>query len=317
MSCPLNSQSSENSKVRQVTVSSDREGQRLDNFLLRLLRGVPKAAIYRLIRTGQVRINGKRSKPDHKLETGDQVRVPPVRTRESGAVEISPAVMAQVREAVVHRDQDYLVIDKPSGMAVHSGSGLPWGLIDAVRQAWPGEYHELVHRIDRETSGCIILARNGKALQHLAAQFRAGSLTKKYLCLLDGKLREERVLVDAPLLKARYDAEHMVEIDEDGKQAQTRFTVLQAYSDSTFAEAELFTGRTHQIRAHAAHLEAPLAGDERYSSEASIRKWQVRGLNRLFLHAHQVEFEARSGTGINCHAPLPKALREVLDGLEI
>lgn len=316
MSCRLNSESIKKTSPRLAKVPQDHAGQRLDNFLAKHLKGVPKAAVYRMIRTGQVRINGGRCKPDHKLETGDEVRIPPVRTADSGHASVSAAVIGQVRSAVIHEDTHYLVINKPSGMAVHSGSNLPWGLIDAVRQGRPGEFVELAHRIDRETSGCVVLARNGPALKHLAAQFRDGTTVKKYLCLMDGQMPEARISVDAPVLKTRGEHEHVVGIDEDGKEALTHFRLLHAYRHCSYAEAELCTGRTHQIRVHAAHLGLPLAGDERYSNPGSLKKWKARGLNRLFLHAHQLGFESITGEAINCHAPLPPALRELLDRLE-
>jgi 23S rRNA pseudouridine955/2504/2580 synthase len=315
MSCQLKSESIKKNEAKRVKVSPERDGQRIDNFLSARLKGVPKSAIYRLIRTGQVRINGKRCKPERKLTAGDEVRIPPVRVLESGPVGVSDAVVRQVREAILYRDENYLVIDKPSGMAVHSGSGLRWGLIDALRQAMPGEYLELAHRIDRATSGCVVLARSGQALSHLAAQFRNGSVAKRYLCLLDGCMQQARLTVDVPLLKVRQGGEHVTEADEDGKQAVTRFRLLQAFPDCSYAEAELFTGRTHQIRAHAAHLGLPLAGDERYGSAEALKKWQARGLKRLFLHAHQLGFESLSGAGISCNAPLPEDLRQVLEHL--
>lgn len=304
------------SAVKQVTVSPDRAGQRLDNFLSRHMKGLPKSAIYRLIRTGQVRINGKRCKPDRKVLAGDEVRIPPIRTPESGEVEVSDAVIQQVRAAVLHEDQNYLVINKPSGMAVHSGSNLPWGLIDAVRQAWPGQYVELAHRIDRETSGCVVLAKNGDALKHLSRQFRSGTMVKKYLCLMDGHLKEARVAVDAPVLKTRYGNEHVVAIDDEGKEALTHFRLLHAYADCSYVEAEIFTGRTHQIRVHAAHLGQPLAGDDRYADIGSLKKWKARGLKRLFLHSHQLSFDSVAGGTLNCNAPLPDQLRDVLDRIE-
>jgi len=200
-------------------------------------------------------------------------------------------------------------------MAVHSGSGLPWGLIDAVRQLRPGQYVELAHRIDRETSGCITLARSGPALRHLADQFRTGTVVKKYLCLMDGTLREARVDVDAPLLKVQEAGEHHMEADEDGKAALTRFRTLETFGHCSFAEVELFTGRTHQIRAHAAHLGIPLAGDERYGTPEALKKWRSRGLKRVFLHAKQIGFESINGEAIDCHATLPADLRAVLDRL--
>ncbi len=312
----MNTEANRKNGVRHVEVSADHAGQRIDNFLARQLKGVPKAGVYRMIRTGQVRINGKRCKPEHKLSAGDDVRLPPARTREDGTARISEAVLQQVRQAVLYEDAHYLVIDKPSGMAVHSGSGLPWGLIDAVRQAWPGQYAELAHRIDRETSGCVLLARSGDALRHLSAQFREGSITKQYLCLLDGLMQETQVTVTAPVLKVRYDQDHSVEVDEEGKDALTHFSLLQAFADASYVEADLFTGRTHQIRVHAAHLGLPLAGDNRYSSEESQKKWQARGLKRLFLHAHRLGFRPLSGESIHCHAQLPVALGAVLDAIE-
>jgi 23S rRNA pseudouridine955/2504/2580 synthase len=295
-----------------VEVSPDRGGQRIDNFLSTQLKGVPKPALYRMIRTGQVRINGKRCKPEHKLAAGDEVRIPPARTLDHGPVLVSAAVINQVQAAILYEDVNYLVIDKPSGMAVHSGSTLPWGLIDAVRQARPGEYVELAHRIDRETSGCVVLARNGQALTHLSAQFRNGTVVKHYLCLLDGRMKQARVVVDAPLLKVRQGDEHMMEADEAGKQALTHFRLLQAFADCSYAEAELFTGRTHQIRVHAAHIGLPLAGDDRYGSAAALKKWKARGLKRLFLHAHHLRFESLSGADIDCNSLLPDNLRRVL-----
>jgi 23S rRNA pseudouridine955/2504/2580 synthase len=312
----LNTEANKKNGVRHVEVSPDHAGQRVDNFLARQLKGVPKAGVYRMIRTGQVRINGKRCKPEHKLVAGDAVRLPPARTQEDGSARVSASVLEQVRQAVVYEDAHYLVINKPSGMAVHSGSGLPWGLIDAVRQAWPGQYAELAHRIDRETSGCVLLARSGDALRHLAAQFREGTIVKQYLCLLDGVMQEARAVVNAPLLKVRSDQEHSMDVDAEGKDALTHFRLLQAYAGASYVEAEIFTGRTHQIRVHAAHLGLPLAGDNRYSSADSQKKWKERGLNRLFLHAHHLVFTSLPGEKIECHAPLPAALCAVLDAIE-
>ena len=301
--------------VRHVTVPAERSGQRIDNNLAAQLKGVPKPAIYRIIRTGQVRINGKRCKPEHKVTEGDEIRIPPVRVDDGSAPFVSEAVVDQVRSAILHEDANYLVIDKPAGMAVHSGSGLPWGLIDAVRQMRPGDYVELAHRIDRETSGCVVLARNGPALRHLADQFRGGTVVKKYLCLMDGRLREARVDVDAPLIKVQDSGEHHMETDEEGKTALTRFRMLESFSDSTFVEAELFTGRTHQIRAHAAHLGLPLAGDDRYGAPEVLKKWRARGLRRVFLHAQRIGFTSIDGEPVDCHATLPPDLRGVLDRL--
>jgi len=311
------SKPNKSSGAYQVEVDSHRAGQRLDNFLAGKLKGVPKSAVYRMIRTGQVRINGGRCKAASRLEEGDTVRIPPARTRDKGEVVVSDRVIRQLEEAVIHETPDLLVINKPSGMAVHSGSGLPWGLIDAIRQSRPGEYVELVHRLDRETSGCLVLARNGPALNMLSAQFRDGLVQKRYLCLMNGQMREAVIDVDAPLRKVQSGNTGLVEVDdEEGKPAQTRFHLLQAYRDCSYVEVELFTGRTHQIRAHAKHLGLPLAGDDRYASRESLKTWKKRGLGRIFLHAHRLGLNTLSGESLTFDAPLPDPLRKILDGLE-
>lgn len=305
----------ERNRAHTVKVDPDRAGQRLDNFLCAQLKGVPKAAVYRMIRTGQVRVNGGRARAATRLEQGDDVRIPPARTRGGESVAVSERVRAQVRSAILYQDGDLLVVNKPAGMAVHAGSGLPWGLIDVVRQDRPGEYVELAHRLDRETSGCLLLARNGAALQHVSAQFREGRVAKRYLCLLEGRLPEAVVEVDAPLARAEGEARESMEFDESGKASRTRFRLLHQYADCCYVEAELFTGRTHQIRAHARHIGLPLAGDARYAGHEAARRWRERGLGRLFLHAHRLGLTAPSGDEVEFDAPLPDDLRAVLDAL--
>ena len=308
------SKKNSNSGVHTVTVDSNRNGQRLDNFLANHLKGVPRSAIYRMVRTGQVRINGKRCKAATRLEEGDVVRIPPAQVRSSGEVVISENVSNQIEGAVLFENGDFLVVDKPSGMAVHSGSGLPWGLIDVLRHRRKGEYLELVHRLDRETSGCLVVAKSGPALNWLSGQFREGLVEKRYLCLMNGTMREASVEVNAPLLK---DQSGVVQVNEDGKDARTRFRLLQALRGASFVEAELFTGRTHQIRAHAKHIGMPLAGDDRYASRDSVRQWKKRGLKRVFLHAHRLGLRSPDGISRTFDAPLPANLRKILDELEL
>lgn len=302
--------------VRLVKVSADREGQRLDNFLSTRLKGLPRSALYRMIRTGQVRINAGRCKPSTRLREGDEVRIPPARIREHGAILISDQVCKQIRDAALFKNSEILVLNKPSGMAVHAGSGLPWGLIDVVRQLHPGEYCELAHRLDRETSGCLVLARNGKALKHLTGLFRDGRVQKFYLCLLDGEMKEPMLNVDAPLKKVQAGTERQIEVNAAGKPALTRFRRLHSYAGCTYAEAELLTGRTHQIRVHARHIGMPLAGEARYASKESVKQWKKKGLHRIFLHAQRLSFETSSGEGLEFNAPLPENLKAVLDRLE-
>jgi 23S rRNA pseudouridine955/2504/2580 synthase len=313
----MNSQAQKTMAVQQVEVSKDRDGQRLDNFLGNFLKGLPKAALYRLIRTGQVRVNGGRAKPERKLQAGDLVRIPPARVNEPGQVSISAEVIKQLQAAILYQDKDFLVLDKPVGMAVHSGSGLPWGVIDVLRQTRPGEFIELAHRIDRETSGCLLLARNGQALRHLSGQFRDGSVKKRYLCLMDGRLPEDLVTVNVPAGKDSWDEETESLSENQGKEALTRFRRLQDYPDYSYVEAEIFTGRTHQIRQHAKHLGLPLAGDPKYASKADLKWWKSRGLKRMFLHAHHIEFLDMQNEPVIVNSNLPDNLRSVLLDLEL
>jgi 23S rRNA pseudouridine955/2504/2580 synthase len=302
--------------VQLVRVDEERDGQRLDNFLAARLKGVPRSVVYRIIRTGQVRVNGSRCKPALRVHTGDQVRIPPARRRETESVVVSAAVVKQISDAILFENEHVLCIDKPSGMAVHAGSGLPWGLIDAIRQLRPGAYVELAHRLDRETSGCLVLAKNGKSLAHLADQFRTGKVDKLYLCLLDGRMPQAKIEVDAPLLRTREGSGRPVEVSEQGKPALTHFRELQLIGGYSFAEARLFTGRTHQIRAHARHLGLPLAGDSIYQDRNSSREWRRRGLKRVFLHAHRLALTDLAGELLEFDSPLPAELRLVLDSLD-
>lgn len=302
--------------IRLVEVGPDRDGQRLDNFLITELKGVPRTLIYRIIRKGEVRVNGGRCKPMRKLRQGDTVRIPPVRTGEKAQIAVPDWALQRIRDAIIHRDKDLLVIDKPAGMAVHGGSGLAWGLIDGLRQAWPDAYFELVHRLDRETSGCLAVARSGAALKHFSKQFRRGEAVKDYLCLVEGRLPEAVVRVEAPLRKIASGERRTVTVDESGKPAVTVFHLLQHLAvkphGASYLRAELLTGRTHQIRAHARHIGLPLAGDELYSSPDALDRWRKRGLSRLFLHAQRLQLAGRNGETIETSAPLPEDLADVL-----
>jgi len=208
-----------------------------------------------------------------------------------------------------------MVLDKPAGMAVHAGSGLSWGVIDAVRALRPGMSIDLVHRLDRETSGCLLLALDGDALRELNEQILGDQVEKRYLCLMDGRLPEDRVRVDEPIGQFQRGGQRFMRVDQDGKPASTTFRLLQTYGDCSFVEAILHTGRTHQIRVHAAHLGMPLAGDRRYSSEPRQKFWASRGCKRMFLHAHRLQFYTRNGEEQLVSAPLPTELSELLETL--
>ena len=302
--------------VRLVQVPDDRDGQRIDNFLNGQLKGVPKSLIYRIVRTGQVRVNGKRAKPDTRLAAGDQVRIPPVRTAEPGGGAMPPAnLIEQVERAIVFEDRDFLVIDKPSGIASHGGSGVTFGAIELLRAARPDETLELVHRLDRDTSGVLVLARRRSALTGLQDLIRENQTTKQYLALLKGHTHKARFDVNAPLRKSILQGgERMVRVTDDGKPSLTRFHIVDIYADASLAEVTLFTGRTHQIRVHAQHVDHPLAGDDKYGEKGFNQNMRGFGLKRLFLHAARFEFEL-AGKSYSFSAPLPPDLAAVLDAL--
>lgn len=299
--------------VRTVTVGSERADQRLDNFLARYLHGLPRAAIYRLIRTGQVRVNGGRARPSRRLEPGDEVRIPPARVAGRTGIDIPPGALRQLEAAIIYEDADFLVLDKPAGLAVHGGSGVRWGVIDAIRKLRPDDTFELAHRLDRETSGCLLLARNTRSLRNLHVQFRGQQANKQYLALMDGVLPEDKVVVDAPLSKQLRSGERFMAAGQGGKPAVTEFRRLENYSGYSFVEARPVTGRTHQIRAHAAHLGLALAGDPRYASGERLETWKRKGLDRLFLHAHALTINDADGVPRQWTCGLPQDLRDFLN----
>jgi 23S rRNA pseudouridine955/2504/2580 synthase len=304
------------SGVSLVEVTQDRDGQRLDNFLSARLKGLPRSVIYRIIRTGQVRVNGGRAKPATRLETGDIVRVPPAKVREMVPGDVPPSVIPLINQSICYEDHGVMVINKPSGMAVHGGSGLAWGVVDVVRKIRPGLNVDLVHRLDRATSGCLLLALSGDSLRHLNSQINNNQVEKRYLCLLDGKLKQEIVQVNEPIGQFERAGQKFMRVDPEGKPAHTTFRLVQNYASFSFAEAQLHTGRTHQIRVHAAHLGIPLAADDRYSSKDRQKFWKKQGLKRLFLHAHQVSFRTLDGEQHLVNTPMPPELKALLEKLE-
>jgi len=302
--------------VRFVQVAEDRDGQRIDNFLTGQLKGVPKSLIYRILRTGQVRVNGKRAKPDTRVAGGDQVRIPPVRTAEPGGGAMPPtAMIEQVERAIVFEDREFLVIDKPSGIASHGGSGVTFGAIELLRASRPEETIELAHRLDRDTSGVLVFAKKRSALTGLQELIRENQTTKQYLALLKGHTHKARFDVNAPLRKSLLQGgERMVRVSDDGKPSLTRFHIVDIFADASLAEVTLFTGRTHQIRVHAQHIEHPLAGDEKYGEKGFNQNMRGFGLKRLFLHAARFEFEL-DGKSYSFSAPLATDLAAVIDAL--
>ena len=306
--------------VHFITVDENHADQRLDNFLrARLGYGLPKSYIYRIIRKGEVRVNKGRAKPDTRLKAGDVVRIPPVRLPSpSDPVEVKPSQIQLFNERVLFENDELLVLNKPAGMPVHGGTGLSFGVIDIARAARPeAKFLELVHRLDKGTSGCLLLAKKRAALLDLQSQLQSEAMTKTYLALTRGRWIGDEFLVNAPLLKNQLSSgERMVKVSGEGKPSKTIFRVKEIFSTATLMSAELLTGRTHQIRVHAAYKHHPLAGDDKYGDEFFNSSMRKAGLKRLFLHAYQLTFNVAGN--VQCvEAPLDETLLSVLKTLRL
>jgi 23S rRNA pseudouridine955/2504/2580 synthase len=291
---------------------------RLDNFLLRTFKNVPKSKVYRIIRSGEVRINRGRAKPATRLAEADEIRLPPVRQKQKPGPGRPPdQLIERVDNALMLEREDLLAFNKPAGLAVHAGSGLRFGLIEVLRVARAGEYVELVHRLDRQTSGCLLVARSRAALDGLRAGLNDAAASKRYLALVDGHWKHGAIEVDAPLSRdVERSGERMVTVDrEAGKASVSRFEPLAYYADATLMAVEIKTGRTHQIRVHAAHCGHPVAADDKYGSNSRAARWRERGLNRMFLHAARLQIRYADQT-LDLEAPLAPDLQPILDSLD-
>lgn len=286
-------------QVSFISIDEEHAGQRLDNFLIARLKGVPRSKIYNVIRKGEVRVNKSRIKPEYKLMAGDLVRVPPIRTAEAGTeAKASHQMMALLAKSIVFEDKGLLVVNKPPGLAVHGGSGVTLGLIETLRQMRPEEHHlELVHRLDRDTSGCIMIAKKRSYLRHLQAALREksageeGGVVKIYKALVIGDWSKVASRVNAPLLKTVVaGGERIVKVHPDGKPSLTEFKLLQRFDGFSLIEARPITGRTHQIRVHAQYSGHALVGDEKYGDDEVNALMRERGVKRLFLHASSLSF---------------------------
>ena len=316
--------------VSLITVAEHEAGQRLDNYLIKILKGVPKSHIHRIIRAGEVRLNKKRCKPDSRIQTGDLLRIPPVRTAEKQRSSENRAQAAPAREfTIIYEDDALLVIDKPAGIAVHGGSGVSFGVIEQIRRARPeARYLELVHRLDKDTSGLLMIAKKRSALVKLHEAIRNDHPKKIYLALGVGRLPNDRFHVKLPLFKyTGAQGEKMVRVSEDGQSAHTIFRVLNRFSDDllhqvglshlTLVQATLKTGRTHQIRVHLQSQHCPIAGDERYGDYQANKRLQKLGLKRMFLHAAELHFDhPLTGEKLILKAPLPQDLAQFVLMLE-
>lgn len=311
-----------NASVQLLVISEDEAGQRLDNFLLAKLKGVPKSLIYRIVRKGEVRVNKGRVKPDYKLQADDMVRVPPVRVAEKNEAPISTKLtkVAELEQHILYEDEVLLVINKPSGIAVHGGSGLSFGVIEALRALRPeARFLELVHRIDKDTSGILLVAKKRSALRNLHQQLREKIVNKDYLALVRGQWQAHCKVVKAPLNKNELaSGERIVRVSEEGKPSETRFAIEERYVNATLIKASPITGRTHQIRVHTQFAGHPIALDDKYGDRSFDQKMEQLGLHRLFLHAYAIRFiHPKTEEEMHITAPLDKNLKSVLAALRL
>jgi len=309
-----------------LTVPAAADGQRLDNFLLRHLKGVPRSLVYRLVRKGAIRVNGRRARVENRVAVGDEIRVPaldrPGRAGDEEApIRVPEGVLRRLRAGIIHEDEDYLVLDKPAGLAVHGGSGLAFGIIEAMRLLRPGSDLELGHRLDRETSGCLVLARSRRGLQSFHEALRVGAVSKRYLALVSGRWEGPPQRCELPIAQERDGGgrKRMRAVEpqdaDAGRSASSLFTPLERYGDFTLVEVDIGTGRTHQIRVHGQALGHPVAGDHDYGDPEVNRTARAAGLQRMFLHAQAIRFPDGRGEELLFSAPLPEDLQRVLQAL--
>ncbi len=307
------------SSVREIEVGEDGVGQRIDNFLLKTLKGVPKSRIYRILRKGEVRVNRGRIKPEYRLKIGDLVRIPPVRVSEASEPVIpGNRILKLIEQNILYEDKGLLVLNKPSGLAVHGGSGVSFGVIEALRALRSeARFLELAHRLDRDTSGCLVIAKKRSVLRAFHELLREGGMDKHYLTLVKGCWQGGKRRVEAPLRKnVLKSGERVVRVSEDGKPSLSIFTPVTIYKDCSLMRVKLVTGRTHQVRVHAQFCGHPIAGDEKYGDAAFNSQMSSRGLKRLFLHAAELRFTLPDMATINVEAPLEEALQNLLKRLE-
>jgi 23S rRNA pseudouridine955/2504/2580 synthase len=309
-------------RVSYVEATEGDDGQRLDNFLLRTLGAVPRSLVYRILRTGEVRVNGRRAKPAYRLVAGDKVRLPPLQgagRKENSEAPRAPSKSLRdfVAAAVIHEDRDLIVVNKPAGVAVHGGSGVSFGVIEALRAVHPElKELELVHRLDRETSGCLLVAKRRAVLRDLHAQLRERQVQKRYLALVAGRWPFGVKTIDLPLkTNLKQGGERVVRVHSEGQQAVTTFKPIEQFGKiATLLDIDLGTGRTHQIRVHAAHAGYPVAGDQKYGDQEKDATLKEYGLARMFLHAASLTFR-RGEQSFTVDAPLPPDLQAVIGEL--
>lgn len=302
-----------------ITVNEGQEDQRIDNYLIKLLKNVPKSHIYRILRKGEVRVNKGRIKATYRLQPGDVVRIPPIRLQISEKPKIGARQLDWLQNAILYEDDNLLVINKPSGLAVHGGSGISLGVIECLRQARPqARFLELVHRLDRETSGCLLLAKKRSTLRYLHQLFREDGVKKTYIALLKGQWQGKTKHIKEPLRKNTLSSgERLVRVDANGKYAHSIFKPLEVFKSVSLVQVILKTGRTHQIRVHSAHIEHPIVGDEKYGDKQFNKFLRKHNIKRLFLHAQSIAFiHPDTQKQLLVTAPLEPTLVDALENLK-
>jgi len=305
-------------KVHWFQITDEHCGQRIDNFLHTYLKGVPRSKIYNILRKGEVRVNKRRVKPIYRLALGDEVRIPPVKIQTKTIPQAKTSIIDRIENSILFEDEELMVINKPSGIAVHGGSGISLGLIETLRQSRPQQrFMELVHRLDRDTSGCIMIAKKRKILTELHAALREKHVQKTYHALVSGRWPKRKQLVNAPLEKNVLNSgERMVRVSPTGKVSKTRFKVLEPFQQATLIEASPITGRTHQIRVHCQYAGHSIIGDDKYGDSDVNSKMKMKGIKRLCLHAYELEFKLpNSGKQLSIRAPYDDALSRALQQL--
>ena len=306
-------------KTRQtesVVIDNEHAGRRIDNFLLAFLKPIPKSRIYQMLRRGEVRVNKGRIRPDYRLLPGDVIRIPPVFEQPAGIPDKPPARLVEmIKTCIMYEDKRLIVINKPAGLVVHAGTGSAFGVIELLRELYRQKQDlHLIHRLDKETSGCLLIAKNMMILRQVNQALKSGDVHKEYQALLQGRLHEKKITVNTPLQRHRNDyGEGQVRVDGAGKTAISKFVTVKLYRDATHVKVRIATGRTHQIRVHAGSIGHPLAGDKKYGDREFNKKMRSLGLKRMFLHANKLSVPELRNTGEHQFAaPLPADLDTVL-----
>ena len=304
---------SEKTRVKKVHIPSENSGQRIDNYLRKLLTGVPKSLIYKVIRDGQVRVNSKRVKPSYKLMESDIVRIPPISIEEKSEV-VSQSLIQSIKKAILFENDDLLVINKPAGISVHSGSKIKNDIISSLRSIQKYKNLSLVNRLDQNTSGCLIMSKNYHAASLLGKQFQTHNIEKHYTALIYGSLKGDKVVIDTPLMRNRGNYNPSVEVSSKGKSALSSISLTKQFKNCCLVDIKIDTGRMHQIRVHTASINQPVCGDTKYGNIEINKKFREYGLKRMFLHSKSISFYYKKEYKVE--APLPKDLSMVIDNLK-